>query len=1496
MSDQRLQLRIQILGDSGNLRLEVRNASGEIVNLGRTGRQAGQELSSGFSAASLSANNLGLRLLDVNSAGRQLVSALSLLALVSTGKNLLELADTLHLLEGRIRVASAGVNDNVQAADDFKTAYAGLLDISLRTGTSFEANATLFARVNQAMLGLGGTTKNTIALTDLMAKSLAISGASSEMARSATIQLSQALASGVLRGDEFNSLNENASRFVEALATGLGVTRGQLRQMAEAGQLTAEIVINAILSQSKAIEDSYGQLPNTVGRSLERVKTAFGQYVADVDKGTGATAGLSDAFDLLAVHIVPALDGVVTVGKIYALVVGGQLVKSMVAATAAQIEQSIITRAHSAALLENNLRTVQQAEAEVAATAARAAETEADVALVLSLRGEATARLAAVNATIAQHNAAIAAMRTTVQTSSVQYLLRQETMQLTAAEQRRAVVIAELSALDERNTGVINTNTAALEANAAAQARLDAARMAANAGNLGFIASLKQMATAANALNLAMAAVGGYMAGQWLNDFSLFRTTATGAIDAVMRKVEDLKYQTERNDILDSWSLSSEEKQKSLADLDARHKATVLGFDSASESIKNYEATLDKAGIKESEYKSLSLDIRSPEAKFNQESAKLTQLYNGGLILPDSGETALEKYTKAFLKLHDTFLMSVGETPFSKELKNLNESLDKAKLSARELFEKHLRTGDGDPSKAITDEAKIDTLMAKWDAVQAAEAAKQLSGKLEKGVTEALQNAFAAATAKYQLPNGLLQAVAKTETGGSYRTDLVSPKGAVGLMQFMPATAKRFGVADRTDPAQSIEGAAKYLKVLSDKFNGDLKLTIAAYNAGEGAVTGGYTNSKGVYIPPHKPTVPNFPETQAYVPKVLAAMDNLQNNPVGNTLTELYKSAQTLQKSQQEATTKTNESRIEIRLKTATDTAQNTIESLRILKEQGRVGIDEYYAALTQAQETAVNANIEAVRAKIAENQRQSQQAQLSAKPEDLPALTAEFAAKNASLSADLKKYQNELGKIKTVNLFDKQKEQKDLDDVVAQVRLRLAELRNETNNDPLAIKARVEFDNADTLKKLRSAGQGGLAGDYVNALSAAEQAKSIQDDIGLAQQRTQTQETRINLLQQSGSLSKFQAQQQLKALYQQQADEIDRLSEKLSALGDNPGMDDLKLKALDAKNAAIQLRLTLPSLKTQLVDAGQAAAINGMANAMVNLTNETQTAGQAFAGFGLSVVQAIQQIAAQKLAGQILGAVFNMASLPLSGTGSTATATSFGGGSLFKQIDGAVGSSLPGAFAAGGYIDNALKIPLPPRKFAVGGLITGPGTETSDSINGLLPPGSFVIKAASAKPVLSSLQALVKNVQDGVPPAGGVPVRLSNNEFLVPPEAVKRYGLPFFDHINKTGALPKNNLAKINLKAVLSDKPPAALQRAAGGLVGSSASVAAPPSSGNAISFNLPINITNNNDNPSGSAPGKLDVGLLQAFAKDLQSQVDARVQHHMRPGGLLYSVFRKG
>jgi soluble lytic murein transglycosylase-like protein len=151
-----------------------------------------------------------------------------------------------------------------------------------------------------------------------------------------------------------------------------------------------------------------------------------------------------------------------------------------------------------------------------------------------------------------------------------------------------------------------------------------------------------------------------------------------------------------------------------------------------------------------------------------------------------------------------------------------------------------------------------------------AAAGTSASGETSRNKTQARVEKFRSlieqAAQRHRLDAALLAAVVHVESGGNPQA--VSPAGAQGLTQLIPATAQRFGVHDPFDPAQSLDGAAKYLQGLLGQFGGDVSKALAAYNAGEGNV------KKYGGIPP-------FAETQAYVPAVLAAYDTYrQSQPV----------------------------------------------------------------------------------------------------------------------------------------------------------------------------------------------------------------------------------------------------------------------------------------------------------------------------------------------------------------------------------------------------------------------------------------------------------------------------------------------------------------------------------------------------------------------------------------------------------------------------------------
>ncbi|EHO4388516.1 tape measure protein, partial [Escherichia coli] len=200
--------------------------------------------------------------------------------------HLISLADEWSSVNARLKQAS-------QSSDEFSSSQKVLMDISQRTGTAFSDNAALFARSAASMREYGYSADDVLKVTEAISTGLKISGASTAEAGSVITQFSQALAQGVLRGEEFNSVNESGDRIVRALAAGMGVARKDLKAMADDGKLTADKVVPALISQLGILRDEYAAMPETVSSSITKVENAFMAWVGGANEASGVTKTLS---------------------------------------------------------------------------------------------------------------------------------------------------------------------------------------------------------------------------------------------------------------------------------------------------------------------------------------------------------------------------------------------------------------------------------------------------------------------------------------------------------------------------------------------------------------------------------------------------------------------------------------------------------------------------------------------------------------------------------------------------------------------------------------------------------------------------------------------------------------------------------------------------------------------------------------------------------------------------------------------------------------------------------------------------------------------------------------------------------------------------------------------------------------------------------------------------------------------------------------------------
>ena len=207
-------------------------------------------------------------------------------------KRFAEAADVMTLAQSRLKLVTKGTNE-------LRQAQANLFAISQQTGSAYEDTVTLYSRLARATEDLGVSQRKMLIFTRAVNQSLIISGTTAQEARAGMIQLSQALASNRLGGDEFRSVSEQLTRFTRALADGLGVSIGKLRELSHAGKLTAETVLNATIGQAPKIAQEFVQVERTVQRAFTELRNQYLQFVEAVNRGSGATKELIAAIDQL---------------------------------------------------------------------------------------------------------------------------------------------------------------------------------------------------------------------------------------------------------------------------------------------------------------------------------------------------------------------------------------------------------------------------------------------------------------------------------------------------------------------------------------------------------------------------------------------------------------------------------------------------------------------------------------------------------------------------------------------------------------------------------------------------------------------------------------------------------------------------------------------------------------------------------------------------------------------------------------------------------------------------------------------------------------------------------------------------------------------------------------------------------------------------------------------------------------------------------------------
>lgn len=320
--------------------------------------------------------------------------------------HLISLADEWSSVNARLKQAS-------QSSDDFTESQRALMDISQRTGTAFSDNASLFSRSAASMREYGYSSQQVLDVTEAISTGLKLSGASTAEASSVITQFSQALAQGVLRGEEFNSVNENGDRVIRALAAGMGVARKDLKAMADQGMLTADKVVPALISQLGTMRGEFEAMPQTVSAATTKIENAFMAWVGGANEATGATSTLVAVLNTVSDNI----DTVATAAGALAAIGGARYLGGMFGDLGNQTAQLIDARKNEIALASARAESATQSQRKAAADAI-AAERAYQLSLSeLELAKNTNAEATATQNSIAKRRAMIAANATLVQSN-----------------------------------------------------------------------------------------------------------------------------------------------------------------------------------------------------------------------------------------------------------------------------------------------------------------------------------------------------------------------------------------------------------------------------------------------------------------------------------------------------------------------------------------------------------------------------------------------------------------------------------------------------------------------------------------------------------------------------------------------------------------------------------------------------------------------------------------------------------------------------------------------------------------------------------------------------------------------------------------------------------------------------------------------------------------------------------------------------------------------
>lgn len=489
-----------------------------IVIDSRNARQQIDQLRTSLNSLSDAGGEATVNVRGIGTAARAAGSALAAIGVGAVAREVLRMTDAFKNMQGSLALVSTSSQN---ATESFQK----LLAMANNTGSSLESTVSLYTRLANATRGAGYTQEQMLNVTDALNKAFVISGATMQEASNAAIQLSQGLASGTLRGEELNSVMEQGPRITRALADYLGVTNGQIRQLAADGKITGDVVTNALLKSLTSLNAELAKMPRTFEQASQALKNNFLAAIGqiNVDPVVSSVDALAKSLaqpdvvmgiqrianglgSLVAVGgsglktVVENTDALIAVAGAYATKVGVGVVSSLALSVKARLADTAAANQQLVAARQSELAAASEAVAIHSVTVATA---EASLARAIYARSEA---MAATQAEISSVKSlkAVAAQLAADRQLEIQRMQAQITNTgLTASHTRLAEIRTSEAAIANQLATAEGRLAVSRQAELAAGAVVGQQTVALNAIRTDGVAILGAQTAAQNALNAA---------------------------------------------------------------------------------------------------------------------------------------------------------------------------------------------------------------------------------------------------------------------------------------------------------------------------------------------------------------------------------------------------------------------------------------------------------------------------------------------------------------------------------------------------------------------------------------------------------------------------------------------------------------------------------------------------------------------------------------------------------------------------------------------------------------------------------------------------------------------------------------------------------------------------------------------------------------------------------------------------------------------------------